>query len=85
MALTTPDWLARRSGSVQPANAGEAWLVFLNGEPQYRVIPIPVGGKFGCHVVQTVNGKHLGCNGRFPTAEDALRGGLEDLRMALGW
>jgi hypothetical protein len=85
MSLTTPDWLSKRGGALQPATVGGSWLILLNGEPQYRLTPAPVGGKFGCHVVETVNGKRLGSAGTFPTLEEALRGGLEDLRKALGW
>jgi hypothetical protein len=85
MPVTTPEWLSKRGGAVQPATVGGAWMVLLNGEPQYRVTPIPVAGKFGCHVVQTINGRRLGSEGNFPTVDEAVRGGLEDLRKALGW
>jgi hypothetical protein len=44
-----------------------------------------VAGKFGCSVTQTVNGKRLDSGASYATLEDALRGGLEDLRKALGW
>jgi hypothetical protein len=83
--ITTPDWLAKRRGELRPSNAGIGWIVLLNGEPQYRLVPVPAAGKHSCEVVQTVNGKRLDKGGIYPTVEDALRGGLEELRMVLGW
>ena len=47
--------------------------------------PAPVAGRFGCHVTQTINGKPIGSTGVFANPDDAVRGGLEDLRKALGW
>jgi hypothetical protein len=57
----------------------------LDDEPQYELRAIPVAGKLGCRVEQTVNGKRLESNTVYPSADDALRGGLEDLRKTLGW
>ena len=85
MAVATPDWLAKRGGEVREGTGGHAWQVFLNGEPQYRLTPIPAAGKHGCQVVQTINGRHLEGKGTYPSVDDAVRGGLEDLRKALGW
>ncbi len=83
MSLTTPDWLARHGGELRTCN--DAWLVFFDREPQYRLTPLPAGGQFTCEEMQTINGKRLDRGGVYPTAEDAIRGGLEDLRKALGW
>jgi hypothetical protein len=85
MAVATPAWLAMRSGQFQPGAVGQSWLVFLAGEPQYRLAPVPAGGKYSCQVTQTTNGKRLDRGATFPTREDALKGGLEDLRQTLGW
>jgi hypothetical protein len=85
MALTTPDWLTRRDGELRESKDGHSWVVYFAGGPQYLVIPVPVGGAFGCRVSQTVNGKRLDGSATYPTREDAGRGGLEDLRKALGW
>jgi hypothetical protein len=46
---------------------------------------IPVQGKFGCLVEETINGKRLESKTVYATAEKALCGGLEDLRRNLGW
>ena len=59
MAVQAPDWLTKRGGSLRQEPGGGSWFVLLNGQPQYRLIPAPVGGKHGCRVVQTVNGKQL--------------------------
>jgi hypothetical protein len=60
-------------------------MVLLGKEPQYLLIPVPIAGRFGCAVMQTINGKRLDGTGTYPTEDEALRGGLEDLRKALGW
>lgn len=85
MAVTAPEWLVRRGGSLRQGSDGWTWFVLLDGEPQYRITPMPAGGKHGCHVVQTISGKRLDRGGVYLTAEDAVRGGLEDLRQAVGW
>lgn len=83
--VTTPDWLAKRGGVLQRSTKPDTWLVFLDNSPQYRLVPVPAAGKYGCDVTQTVNGRRLEGNGRYPSVDDAVRGGLEDLRKALGW
>lgn len=85
MALSTPDWLARRGGALRPATDGLSWFVDFDGEPQYRLVPFPVGGQHGCKVIQTINGRRLDGSGIHPSVEAALAGGLEDLRKNLGW
>jgi hypothetical protein len=85
MTVATPDWLTRHGGAVQPSVGGHTWIVFFDSEPQYSLSPIPVGGQHGCRVVQTINGKRLDTGSTYPTEEDAVRGGLEQLRQALGW
>jgi hypothetical protein len=85
MAVTTPDWLVRHSGELRASKDGHSWTVYFAGEPQYVLLPVPASGKFSCRVTQTVNGKRLDAPFMYPTLEDAARGGLEDLRKALGW
>ena len=48
-------------------------------------MPIPAGGKYACRVAQSINGKRLDAGATFATRDEALRGGLDDLRKALGW
>jgi hypothetical protein len=85
MTATTPDWLARHGGELQRRTPPESWAVFLGGEPQYLLTVVPVAGKHGCKVIQSNNGKRLDGGAAHPTVEEALQGGLEDLRKALGW
>jgi hypothetical protein len=84
MAVATPEWLNLHSGQVREG-VNHSWLVIFDGAPQYRLVPRPAGGKFACEVMQTINGKRVDRHGTFPSIEDAVRGGLEDLRLALGW
>lgn len=85
MALTTPDWLTKHNAALTPAVDGHSWIVYFGKKPEYVLTPVPVAGKHGCSIVQTVNGRRLPSAGTNSTAEDAIRGGLEDLRKVLGW
>jgi hypothetical protein len=85
IVISTPDWLAKRGGELKKANAGPSWLVSFDGQPHYRLTPAPAGGDFTCHLVQTENGRRLDKGKVYPSGEQALEGGLEDLRKTLGW
>ena len=85
MAVSTPDWLTQRSVHLQESKNGLSWLVYLDKEPQYLLMAVPVKGQFGCRITQTINGRRLDSTGTYATRDDAARGGLEDLRKALGW
>jgi hypothetical protein len=84
MSVSTPDWLAKHGGELQPHVLG-GWMVLFDHQPQYLLAPFPVAGKFGCRVTQTINGRRLDGQETYPTADDAVRGGLDALRKALGW
>ena len=60
-------------------------VVMFDRGPQYALQPVPVQGKFGCVIKQTINGKRIECTGTYASEGDAIRGGLDDLRKALGW
>ena len=83
--MTAPDWLTQRRSDVKRGSDGQTWYVLIDGQPQYALTPVPVAGKFGCHIKQTNNGQRMDCISTFATAEDAVRGGLDDLRKVLGW
>ena len=85
MAVATPDWLNARGADLRASKDGHTWTVYFAGQPQYLLEPLPAEGKFICRVTQTVNGKRLEGRGTYATREDALNGGLADLRNALGW
>lgn len=83
--MTAPDWLTQRSGDLKLASDGRTWYFLLGGQPQYSLSAVPVAGRFGCAVRQTINGKRIESSGVYATADEAIGGGLEDLRKALGW
>jgi hypothetical protein len=85
MAVATPDWLSLHGCSLHPAFDNHSYLVTLGDKPQYLLKPVPLEGKFGCTVTQTINGKRLDSGAAHPTIAEALRGGLDDLQKALGW
>jgi hypothetical protein len=83
--MPTPDWLALHACEMRDSKDGHSSTIFVAGQPQYLLQPIPAGGKFACRVSQTVNGKRFDSGATFATRDEALRGGLDDLRKALGW
>ena len=85
MTVTVPEWLKARGAELRGSKDGHTWTVYFAGLPQYLLEPLPAAGTFTCRVTQTINGKRLEGKGIYATREEALRGGLEDLRNALGW
>ncbi|HTU22379.1 MAG TPA: hypothetical protein VMG10_30345 [Gemmataceae bacterium] len=85
MAMTAPSWLTRRGVHLQASKDGASWLVYLDKEPQYLLMAVPVKGQLGCRITQTINGRRLDEGATYPSVEAALQGGLEELRKALGW
>jgi hypothetical protein len=83
--LAPPEKLARRGSAQEIGPTRASWIVSFDGDPQYLLPPIPVDGSSGCAVQQTINGQQLNRAGTSPSADEVLRGGLEDLRQALGW
>jgi hypothetical protein len=85
MALTIPTWLQQRGGNLELASDGKTWVMWFDGRANYSLEAVPVKGKFGCKISQTINGHQTPSEGTFATADEAVAGGLEDLRKALGW
>jgi hypothetical protein len=85
MALTTPTWLAQRGGDLRLSKDGHSASVYLSGQPQYLLVPVPALGRHACRVTETVNARRLESAKTYATAEQALQGGLDDLRERLGW
>ena len=85
MTSNPPDWLTKHGGTLRPGIDGRSWFICFDGQPQYEVTPVPAAGKFAYKIRQTINGRRLDGKGIYPGEDDAVRGGLEDLRNALGW
>jgi hypothetical protein len=85
MAVDVPEWLRKHGGSLKLASDGHTWLVLMGTQANYKLVPVPVGGKFGCNVVQTINGKQLPCQASAASGDEAIHAALEELRQALGW
>jgi hypothetical protein len=84
-SVATPDWLAKHGGELRPSKDGRSALVYFAGQMQYVLALDPVKGKFGCRVIQAINGRRLDSGGSYETPDEAFRARLEDLRKALGW
>jgi hypothetical protein len=85
--MSVPDWLLIRDGGLSPGLRPDCLFVLINGQPQYRLDVRPAAGSYVCAITQTVNGRRIDpANGaNFANPEEALRGGLDQLRNALGW
>jgi hypothetical protein len=83
--MTPPDWLSQRGGDLKLGSDRHTWYLVVGGQPQYSLVAVPVGGRFGCTIHQTINGKRVESQGGQASSEEAIRAGLEDLRKALGW
>jgi hypothetical protein len=83
--MNAPDWLTRRGGSLKLGSDGRIWYVLFAGQPNYSLVDVPVAGKFACTIRQTINGTRTQSPETFATKDEAIRGGLDDLRKSLGW
>jgi hypothetical protein len=83
--MTNPEWLSKRDGSLRAGLNASTVLVLLGGHPQYKIVAGPASGKYTCAVTQTNNAKRLDGGANYPTLDAAITGGLEELRMKLGW
>jgi hypothetical protein len=83
--MTAPDWLTRHDGSLNRAPDGRTWIAFVGGAPLYKVAPAPAKGRFECMILQAENGKRIDKGQTYASADEAVRGGLEELRAHLGW
>ena len=83
--MTAPDWLTQRGGDLKLGSDRRTWYFLFGGQPQYSLVAVPVSGRFGCAIRQTINGKRIDSNGVYGSEEEAIGGGLVDLRKALGW
>lgn len=85
LSMDVPEWLAKRGGTLRQGLNEETRLVVLNGQPQYKLFATTATGQYTCAVIQTVNGKRIDSGKAYPSLNDALTGGLSELREHLGW
>ena len=85
MSANNLEWLKLHDARVEVGSVVGARFVLIGGAPQYKLLATPADGKFGCAVMQTVNGKRLDKGEIYPSHDEAIQGGLEVLRKALGW
>jgi hypothetical protein len=85
MAVSAPEWLVRHGGEIRRSVASDTYLICFACEPQYLLSPVPVNGKIGCRITQSINGKRIASSETAATEEAAVAQGLDDLRKALGW
>lgn len=83
--MTAPDWLTQRGGDLKLGSDRTTWYFVIGDQPQYSLVAVPVDGRFGCAIRQTINGRRIASNGVHATRDEAIRSGLDDLRQALGW
>ncbi len=85
IAPATPNWLTLHKATLTASKDGTSWLVHMGHELVYVLALLPVSGKHGIKLMQTINGRQFPVDGTFATAEGALAAGLEKLRSTLGW
>ena len=83
--IPSPDWLAQHGAELRGNADGRSFTVYFGATLEYVLNIVPAEGQVTCKVKQTINGRHLESGAVHPTVEEALQGGLEDLRRALGW
>jgi hypothetical protein len=83
--MQAPDWLTQRGASLKLSTDRVTWFVLFGHEPQYALVPRPAENRFECCTRQTINGELIPSTALYPTSEEALRGGLDELRKHLGW
>ena len=60
---STPEWLARHNATLTASKDGKSWLVHMGSELVYVLALIPVEGKHGIKLMQTINGKQIKVEG----------------------
>ncbi len=83
--MKAPDWLSQRGGEVKLASDGRSYYVYVDDQAQYRLVAIPVKGKYGCSITQTINGRQIPSSEASESKEGAVSLGLQDLGKYLGW
>jgi hypothetical protein len=83
--IAVPAWLARRGGAIQPGVQPETRFVLIDGQPLYKLEVRPAAGRYSCPATETASGRRLDSAATHGSFDEALGGGLEQLREKLGW
>lgn len=83
--MAIPAWLTGHGAALHKGHAAHVWFVISNKQAHYRLVAVPVGGRYGCAITQSINGRRIASDSQADSAEDAILRGLDDLGKALGW
>jgi hypothetical protein len=83
--MQAPDWLTQRGASLKLGSDRTTWFVLFGVKPQYALVPRPAENRFECCTRQTINGELIPSTALYASSEEAVRGGLDELRKYLGW
>jgi hypothetical protein len=83
--MQAPDWLTQRGAALKLGSDRTTWYVLFGPKPQYALVPRPAENRFECCTRQTINGELIPSKQIYATSDEALRGGLDELRKHLGW
>ena len=83
--MQAPDWLTLRGASLKLGSDRMTWYVLFGAKPQYALVPRPAENRFECCTRQTINGELIPSKQIYATSDEAVRGGLDELRKHLGW
>jgi hypothetical protein len=83
--MQAPDWLTQHGASLKLGSDRKTWYVLFGPKPQYALLPLPAENRFECCTRQTINGELIPSTALYASSEEALRGGLDELRKYLGW
>ena len=83
--MQAPDWLTQRDASLKLGSDRVTWFVLFGSKPQYALVPRPAENRFECCTRQTINGELIPSTALYASSDEAIRGGLDELRKYLGW
>jgi hypothetical protein len=83
--MAIPSWMTERGATLKKGNSDHVWFVLCNNQPHYRLVAVPVSGRFACAITQSINGRRIASDRQADSAADAILNGLDDLGKALGW
>lgn len=83
--MVTKEWLNKRNAEIRPSANGHSWLLYQGGKFIYMIGALPADGKFTNKIMESNNGNQIQKGKIFESINEALEGGLTELRDHLGW